>query len=415
MGQATLRHVFSDNVKLTISGRYYDGSIREFGSFVDPDIMPADPNTPTVYPIIPITMITDTREATLDSNLLVKAEVLGGSHVLITGLDYDWTRFSSDMGLFVSGAPNGTIDLAKPIYDAIYTPQLPVNSLQTDHYRTLAIYVQDQASYGRLHLTGGLRYTQLDFEESSNVGVANKNTYHRVSPRAGATFDVAPGVALFAGYATAFRAPFGFVGLAVPKPETSRNVEGGLKLALTNVGLSGTISFFNQTRDNVATPDPNNIGFNIQTGKQRARGMETDLIWEQTPAFSLLANYARTDTRVVADRAIPVGSELPRVPRNSGRIAARYRVLNDAAKGLSFGAGVTALGRRKLTLPNTSSVPGYAVIDAQAMYDLGHIAIQASMVNVGGRRAFDTYQYFSSPLVMPTAPRSAFVTLITKF
>ncbi|WP_435876595.1 hypothetical protein [Sphingomonas melonis] len=28
----------------------------------------------------------------------------------------------------------------------------------------------------------------------------------------GATFDVVKGVALFAGYATAFRAPFGFIG-----------------------------------------------------------------------------------------------------------------------------------------------------------------------------------------------------------
>ncbi|WP_218963554.1 TonB-dependent receptor domain-containing protein, partial [Staphylococcus epidermidis] len=138
----------------------------------------------------------------------------------------------SNMGLFVSNTPGGTIDLANPVYDAIYTPQIPVNYLQTDHYRTLAFYVQDQATYGRLHLTGGLRYTILKFREDSNIGVANNDTYHHVSPRIGATFDLAPGVAIFAGYATAFRAAFGFVGVAVPKPETSRNVEGGLKLAM---------------------------------------------------------------------------------------------------------------------------------------------------------------------------------------
>lgn len=415
MGQATLRRMFSDNVKLTVSGRYYNSAIRQYGSFVDPDMMPPDPATPTIYPILPITMITDTKEATFDANLLVKAEILGGMHTFLVGANYDWTRFSSNMGLFVSNTPEGSIDLARPVYDIVYTPQLPVNSLQTDHYRTMALYLQDQATYGRLHVTGALRYTQLKFEEVSNIGVANEDTYHRVSPKVGATFDVAPGVAIFAGYATAFRAAFGFVGVAVPKPETSRNVDGGIKLALPTAGLSGTIAVFNQTRDNVATADPNNLGFNIQTGQQRARGVEADLIWEPTPAFSLLANYAHTNTRVAADNAIPVGNELTRVPRNSGRIAAHYRILSGAAKGLSFGAGVTALSARQLTLPNTLSVPGYAMIDAQAAYDLGRFTIQASLVNLAGRRSFDTYQYFGNPLVMPAQPRSAFITLKTKF
>lgn len=411
---ATLRHGFSDDVKLTVSGRFYDGSIRQSGSFVDPDFFAPDPATPTVYPIIPITMVTDTKEATFDANLQAKAAMLGGSHVFLVGIDYDWTRFSSNMGLFVSNTPGGTIDLADPVYDAVFTPQLPVNFLQADHYQTVAAYVQDQATYGGLHVTGGLRYTMLRFREVSNIGVANRDTYHKVSPRIGATLDVAPGVALFAGYATAFRAAFGFVGANAPRPETSRNIEGGVKLALPQVHLSGTVSAFSQTRDNVATPDPANPGFNIQTGRQRARGIEVDLVWEPTPAFSLLANYAHTDAKVLADSAIPVGSELTRVPRNSGRIAGRYRVLNGAARGLSFGAGLTALGARQLTLPNTLRVPGYAVIDAQAAYDIDRFTIQVSAVNLGGRRAFDSYQYFGNPLVMPIQPRSAYVTVKAK-
>lgn len=271
--------------------------------------------------------------------------------------------------------------------------------------------MQDEATYGRLHLTGGLRYTALKFREVSNIGVANDDTYHRVSPRIGATFDVAPGVALFAGYTTAFRAAFGFVGMTAPRPETSRNVEAGLKLALPKAGLSGTISVFEQVRNNVPTADANNIGFNIQTGRQRAGGVEADIVWEPTPAFSLLATYAHTDAKVTADNAIPIGDLLTRVPKDSGRIAARYRVLNGPAKGLSFGAGVTALSARQMTLPNTLSVPGYALIDAQAAYDLGRFTIRVSGINLGGRRAFDSYQYFGNPLVMPVQPRSAYVTL----
>ncbi|MBN5028095.1 TonB-dependent receptor [Stenotrophomonas sp. MH181796] len=74
--------------------------------------------------------------------------------------------------------------------------------------------------------TGALRWTSLKSVENSNIGVANGKTLSHVSPHFGATYDLAPGIALFAGYSTAFRAPFGFIGLATPEPETSTNVEG---------------------------------------------------------------------------------------------------------------------------------------------------------------------------------------------
>ena len=148
------------------------------------------------------------------------------------------------MGLFVSDSPSGTINLADPIYDLVYTAQTPVNSYEKDRYETTAAYVQDQATYGRLHLTAGLRLTSLGFLENSDVGVANDTTYTHLSPRIGATLDVAHGVALYAGYATAFRAPFGFIGRQAPQPETSRNVEGGVKLALPNPAFQERLRCF---------------------------------------------------------------------------------------------------------------------------------------------------------------------------
>jgi len=143
--------------------------------------------------------------------------------------------------------------------------------------------------------------------------------------------------------------------------------------------------------------------------------VETDLVWEPLPAFSLLANYAYTDAEVTRDNTIPIGDTLPRVPRNSGRIAARYRVLDGPAEGLSFGAGVTAYSRRELTLPNTVSVPGDALLDAQASYDFGRYTVEVSGVNLGGSRAYDTYEYLSFPVVMPVQPRSAYLTLKARF
>jgi iron complex outermembrane receptor protein len=83
-------------------------------------------------------------------------------------------------------------------------------------------------------------------------------------------------------------------------------------------------------------------------------------------------------------------------------------------KGLSFGAGISAFTSRQLTLPNTIAVPGYGVIDAQASYDLGRFTLGVSVVNLGGRRAWDPYSYMGYPVVAPNQPRSAYVTLKAK-
>ena len=410
LATVVLRHAFSDDVRLNVSGRYYDSKSYDNGSFIYGDAYPPDPATPTTYPILTIDLVTPVKEATFDANLEANVEVLGGHHDLLAGVDYDHTDFTSTLGF--DGVPVGTLDLAHPLYTLVFRARPDLSISQTDQYETIAGYVQDQATYGRLHLTGSLRFTRLRFREREQ---GTDLTFHRLSPRVGATFDLVPGVAVYAAYATAFRGAFGVISATQPKPETSRNFEGGVKLALPRAHLSGTVAVFDQTRRNVATADPNDIHYSIQTGAQRARGIEADVTWEPTPAFSLLANYAFTDAKVTEDTIIPVGDRLPRVPRHSGRIAGRYRIRSGPAKGLSFGAGVTAFTSREITLPNSVAVPGYAVVDAQAAYDFDRFTIGVSAVNLGGSRAFDTYQYLSFPVVIPTQPRSAYVTLKARF
>lgn len=408
---AELRHEINPDLQLTVTGRLYKNRYDQYGSFAWPDLLPPDPATPTVYAIFPIYLPAEVEEITGDANLLANVEALGGQHELLIGLNYDQTDY--DTGMNFDFVPVGALDLANPVYDIAFGPMPPVLNTQTDTYDTIAVYVQDQATYGRLHLSGSLRYTQFEWQRLEN---GTNETYRRVNPRVGATFDVAPGVALFAGYATGFRGAITFT--AQPgqdvKPETSRSYEAGLKLALPQAGLWGTISAFELTRRNVATADMFNPLFSIQTGEQRARGVEADITWEPTRSLSILANYAYTDAELTKDTTLPVGSKLPRVPKHAGRVAVHYRVLGGPAQGLSFGAGVTAHSSREDFLPNIVSVPGYAVIDAQASYDFGRFTVTVSGVNLGDRRGFDTYQYLS-PVVIPIQPRSAYVMLKTSF
>lgn len=410
---AELRHALTDDTRLTFTAQYYEGKTHDYGSFVYPELMGADPSTPTIYPIFSLYLPGHIRETTLDSNIGHSVQALGGQHELLAGVSYDRTDFYSAM----SGAELiGELDLANPAYGINYgvTPETMIS--QTNRYETTALYLQDQASYGRWHLLGSVRLSQLDLKQQEQ-GV--DTSYHRVTPRFGITYDLTDSVALYAAWSTGFRGAFNFIGRDTPKPELSRNYEAGVKLALNDLGLSGTLALFEQTRRNVTTtdPDPANalLGYSVQSGEQRARGVEADLIWEPTPAFSLLANYAYTQAEVTDDNVIPVGDGLTRVPRHSGRLAARYRILDGADKGLAFGAGVTALSSRELTLPNTVSSPGYALLDAQASYEFDRYTISVSAVNLAGRKVYETYQYLGSPLVMPTQPRSAYLTLSARF
>lgn len=406
MATAELNHSFTDHLKWNTSARYYFSQANQHGSFILPGLNPPDP-TPPVYQIFTLDMPSNpVREGTFDTNLVANLRGLGGKHESLAGVSYDHTNFYSEMGF--SGIPVGEEDLAHPTYNLSFGPATLASLFQTDRYQTTAVYGQDQATYGRLSLTGSVRYTKLDFREREQ---ATDKAYNHASGRIGGTFRVANGVALYAAYATAFRGAFGLVVQQAPKPETSQNVEGGLKLALVKAHLAGTLAIFNQTRHNVATADPTNFQYSIQTGQQRARGAEADLTWEPIRAFSLLANYAYTQATVTADNSIPVGDFLQRVPRNSGRVAGRYRVHNGPAKGLSFGVGVTAFTKREITLPNTIAVPGYAAVDAQASYDFGRYTVEGSTVNLTARKTFDPYEYFGFPVVMPNQPISAFVTL----
>jgi iron complex outermembrane receptor protein len=408
-----LGHRFTENVRLTVSARYYVDTSTEYGSFLYPALAAPDPATPTVYPIFPIYLPTSYKEGTLDANLAANVKALGGHHQLLGGLNYDHVNFQGDLGFL--GVPVGNLDLANPVYDLAFGPVPAINVTQTDRYVTAAGYVQDQATYGRLHLLGSLRYTQLEFREREEL---IDQTYKHVSPHVGATVDIAHGIALYGGYSTAFRASFAYMGIAPPKPESSRNVEAGFKFALQKAGLSGTVAAFNQTHDNVPTADLNNPGFEIQTGQQRAKGVEADAVWEPVHALSILANYAYTEAAVTQSdpgNGIPVGNVLARVPRNSGRVAFHYRVANGFAKGLSFGSGVTGFSSRQVTLPNTVSTPGYAAIDAQVSYDFArHYTLMGSAANLLNRRTFDPYEYFS-PVVIPNQPISGYATLKVHF
>jgi iron complex outermembrane receptor protein len=409
--QATVEfnHIFDDQLKSSIALRHFQGDVSEFGSTVYPEGGAPNPATPFTYPIFPIYLGTRTKETTIDGNLLLRKNMLWTQHQVLLGVNVDKTSLRT--GLDFNGTPIGVVDLSNPAGSLPFVAPA-VFSTQTDDYLTMAVYAQDQATYGRFHFTNSLRASSLHFREKEQ---RTNQTYLRLLPRIGMSFDVTDAIAFYGGYAAGFRGAFTYTGNLPAKPETSKNYEAGLKFDQKHNGFSGSVALYHQSRENVSTSDPADPGQFLQTGEQRACGLEADVIWEPVKYFALIANYAYTNANVVKDTVIEIGSTLPRVPRNSGRIAARFRLHSGPGAGLSFGAGVSMASERELTLPNKLTVPGYALVDAQASYDRGPYSLGLSAANVMGRRIYDTYQYLGFPVVIPVQPRSASLTLTIHF
>jgi iron complex outermembrane recepter protein len=404
---AFLTHHFSERLQADAAVSYFNGGFREVSAFPYGQIAGTVFNFGTAY------LPSDTSKYFATASLLARLGDRAFSQQILVGADFDHTGYFGEMDFNPAWA---TID-----YNAA-NPRLPFGSAppfyfdEFDKMTSVAFFAQDQVGIGeKLNLTLGLRWTDL-IVDSAVGGVPTQDRNQRFTPHIGATYEFLDGISAFAGYSEGFRGVVagGFYSIA-PKPETSQSYEAGFKLAAPIPGLTGTVAAYQVTRQNVLTPDPAIPFAFIQSGEQRARGVETDLIYEPDRALSLLLNYTYTDAAVTKDNALPVGDQLRAVPANSGRLALRYRFQDKALKGFQFGVGLTAVSRRQLTLPNTLTVGGMALVDAQASYDFGIAELSLSVVNLFDRKVFDPYQYFGGAYVSPTQPRSAYLTIRHNF
>jgi iron complex outermembrane receptor protein len=411
MTTLSLTHRLAGGAEFALAVRRHESSFDEYATF------PLAPIEGTLYAFGSGYVPSEVEKTFATASLL--SELGSGSvrHQVLVGVDIDRTDYFGGMGLDLAW---GLVDYAAPATNAPFGSVPELSDLQNDDLRSSALFVQDQISIGeRLDITAGLRWTQLDARSlytSGGIPFADTDErYHELSPRLGATWQLTPGLALFGGHARGFQGVVAAFGVAEPNPETSIANEIGLKLARPDAGLSGTLALYEIARRNVITADPLNPGFSIQTGEQRARGFESDLVYEPVQSVSLLFSYAYTDAEVTRDEVLPEGDRLRRVPKHSGRVAGRYRFSEGWMRGLELGGGVTAVSSRELTLPNTVAVGGQALWDLQAAKAFERFTLSLSLLNLFDRAGFEPYQYFGGAFVAPTQPRSAYLTLRTEF
>ncbi|MCL1472552.1 TonB-dependent siderophore receptor [Argonema antarcticum] len=317
-----------------------------------------------------------TENYSLQTNVVGEFATGSIGHTLLFGVDLNRSELGVKSAVDFTGQD---LDIFNPVYEAFTRIDLknetPFQDRITETNR-LGIYVQDQvALLDNLKVLVGLRYDVVDqnltdfpnaFSEEGSETSQNNDAF---SPRVGIVYQPIKEVSLYASYSRAFTPNSAtttngdFI-----EPESSQGYEVGVKAELVRGRLSTTLSYFDITKQNVATADPNDPFSSVATGEQKSRGVELDVVGEILPGWNIIASYAYIDAEVSQDNTIPVGNQLAGIPRNSASLWTTYTIQKGDLQGLGFGFGFNYAQSRVGDLENTFDLPSHFVTNAGIFY-----------------------------------------------
>ncbi|MEA5451759.1 TonB-dependent siderophore receptor [Leptolyngbya sp. CCNP1308] len=310
-------------------------------------------------------------------------------HQLVAGINLTRQYYSFGGG---SLAPS-TIDIFNPVYEQPSGPIDP-DSLYGGNSATnaLGLYVQDQVELlDNLNLLVGLRFDT--FEQTSANFITDtdqRRSGSAFSPRVGLVYQPVDPISLYASYSRSFLPVAGatFSG-ELFDPERSTQYEVGVKADITN-RLSASLALYQLTRSNVETDDPVNLGFSIQTGEQRSRGIELNLAGEILPGWNIIGAYAYTNAVITEDNNLPEGNQLRLVPNHIFNVWSTYELQEGDLRGLGFGLGLVLVGDRPGDFANSFVLPSYLRTDAAVFYNRDRLRLALNVRNLFDVEYFET-------------------------
>lgn len=290
-------------------------------------------------------------------------------HSLLFGVDLNFNRFD-DRFTKIDFSSGGSLDLFNPVYGAFpgsdFSNATPFPEFDVEYDR-VGVFLQDQINFSdNFILVGSLRYDSVDFRNVFNDTSRSDSAW---SPRLGIIYKPVDNLSLYANYSQSFRPNFGTdVNGDSFEPQKATGYEVGMKAELLDGSLQATLAYFDITKQNVLTADPNNQFFSIATGEQRSQGVELDIAGEILPGWKIVANYAYIDARVTKDNTIPEGNRLFNSPYHSAGLWTTYEIQTGDLQGLGFGVGFNYVGDRAGDLDNSFKVDDYFLANAALFY-----------------------------------------------
>jgi len=301
-----------------------------------------------------------------------------------------------------------------------------------DDFYGYFIMNQTEMFEGRLHLLYGARYNNAKRNVAYTRAVTNAepaSKAKKTTPEYGALFKVTKEVSLFATYSETLEAPFGAD--ADGKPVDAVNNTGydlGLKTSLLDNRVSGTVTYYYEKRDHVATRDSAREAltgrqpFFIYNSTAVSRGVEADLNFALVDGWSLMLGYTHDlqNEYTRSTDALLRGQPLGGVPKDFVTVWNRYDFKQGDFKGFYLAGGVRISSDARVTTDqigiNANNVvrrAGYTVADVTVGYRFkaaGHsFTTSLDVKNIADRYYRDGIDGGWA------APRRFFLTVGTKF
>ncbi|MBK8816132.1 MAG: TonB-dependent receptor [Methylococcaceae bacterium] len=309
-------------------------------------------------------------------NLTGKFDTWGLDHTLLMGGDYMNYNLS---GEGFSRVFNSPIDIFNPV-ETISPGSFEPSFTYDNHTDWWGLYLQDQIQLPlHFELMAGLRYDNVVSKD--NTIDADTESADRVTPRVGLTWRPLNELSFFGNYLENFGAQnFGNnrSGATLP-PVSAQQWEFGVKTELLDGRLTGSLTYYDLTKQNTAIPDPldQSGSSSIAIGEVNNSGVELDLSGEILPGWNMIGSYSYIDSEITKDIALitdddgnvigstdgNTGNRLANVPRHGGNLWTTYEFLEGDLKGLKFGAGMQARSQRQGDNEGSFQVPGYVTMN----------------------------------------------------
>ncbi len=300
--------------------------------------------------------------------------------------------------------------LARPIYS------LTPSTFNAFSGRVFGAYVQDQITWRRLRILAGVRrdrYRQgLDDLRPSNTDLGRVDDAW--SPRLGLVYTLTANLSVYTSVSRTFDPSGEGLSLAANnadlKPESTRNLEAGLKGEFFGGRIYTSLSAFRLDRTNIKTTDPIDPLKLVLVGSQRTDGVEFNVSGNPWRRLNVIAGYAYMDPVIRRSNTLTSGVQVQGnqaglIPRNGGSVWSTYSWLN----GFSLGGGVFCSDRRFTSNDNLVVLPGYARIDAYISYRRAKWDASINLRNLLNRTYYETAQ--SDFQILPAAPINGLLTL----
>ncbi|MBO3760946.1 TonB-dependent siderophore receptor [Ciceribacter sp. L1K22] len=265
----------------------------------------------------------------------------------------------------------------------------------------VGVYAQEQLTIDdRWIVTLGGRWDHVNtVADYLDTGTRDDETASAFTSRAGLTYKVTPGLALYANYSESFQplvAPTanGYAVDGSLKPQEGEQFEVGLKYKPEGFDGLFTVSFFDLTQTNV--PSYVSPTEQRQIGKVGVRGIELEGKAALTDNVNITLAYSYWDAEILEDGISGnVGNRPERVPQQLASAWLDYTIPGDGQRGdLTIGGGVRYIGQTYGDAANTVSVEGYTLVDAAVSYKVTEdVTLAVNATNLFDKEYVSTSYY----------------------